>query len=193
MDLRWALTLAVLLSAGFAGCSGGDDKPGGQQPDLSGTHGTVVGLITDDESRPVDGASIALKAVKVSPIALRIFTNSEGRFRIDSVPAGKQTVIATKEGYLESTTTITVVPGAETSVRLVLKDEPIKVYSIVPMAAISGHYTCGMEVLVFSGECDYEVKNQTDQDPAGLTANNHTFQVPSNWGGILFEITWTIG
>lgn len=193
MGLRLALVVGVLVSASLAGCSGGSEAPQGQEEDLTATHGTVMGLVTDDEARPVSGVQVALKTVKVSPIALKILTNSEGRFRLEAVPAGKQTVIAVKEGYDEASTTITVVPGAETNVRLVLRDAPIKQYKVVPLASISGFYTCGIELVLSSGECEYEVKNQTGQDPAALSDNNATFDVPSGWGGLLFEVTWTIG
>src|SRR5688572_24604301 len=96
MDLRWALTLGILIATAFAGC-GGKEPTAGPAEDLSGTHGKVCGLITDDEARPVDGAEIALKTLKVSPIAIKIFTNSEGRFCIDNVPAGRQTVLANRD------------------------------------------------------------------------------------------------
>ena len=194
MDLRWALTVGILVATLFAGC-GGKEQPAGPAEDLSGTHGKVCGLITDDEARPVDGAEIALKTLKVSPIAIKIFTNSEGRFCIDNVPAGRQTVLANRDGYLEGSTTITVVPGAETTVRLVLRPVPVNVQQIVPLAPISGQYTCAVEHVTASGECEYELENQTKQDLDGgqLTRNNHTWNIPSGWSGLVIEVTWSNG
>lgn len=194
MDLRWVLALAILVPTAFAGC-GGKEAPAGPVEDMSGTHGKVCGLITDDEARPVDGAQVALKTLKVSPIALKIFTNVEGRFCIDAVPAGRQTVLANKDGFIESSTSITVVPGAETAVRLVLQPVPTNVVAIVPLTAMIGHYTCAAEAFTYTGECEYEAENQTKQDivPSDLTTNNHSWNVPSGWSGLSIEITWSEG
>jgi hypothetical protein len=193
MDLRWALALGILVATAFAGC-GGKAESAGPVEDLSGTHGKVCGLITDDEARPVDGAEVALKTLKVSPIALKIFTNSEGRFCIDNVPAGRQTVLSNKEGYLESSTSITVVPGAETTVRLVMKPIPIQTQQIVTLAPFKGRYTCAVEAVTQIGECEYEVENQTHQDlGSDLTINNHTWNVPPGWSGLAIEIVWRSG
>jgi hypothetical protein len=193
MDLRWVLTLGVLVATAFAGC-GGKEAPPGPVEDLSGTHGAVVGLITDDEARPVDGAEIALKTLKVSPIALKILTNSEGRFRLENVPAGRQTVLANKDGYLEASTAITVVPGAETTVRLVMRPVPTNTVGIVPLAEIQGLYTCALEAIQVNGECEYEVENQTKQEiGADITRNNHTWNIPPGWSGLAIEIVWQEG
>ncbi len=194
MDLRWALTLGILIATAFAGC-GGKDEPVGPVEDLSGTHGKVCGLITDDEARPVDGAQVALKTLKVSPIALKIFTNSEGRFCIDNVPAGRQTVLVNRDGYVEGSTSITVVPGAETTVRLVLRPVPTNLIQVVTLAPISGLYTCAVEHVTASGECEFELENQTKQDlvPKEVTNNNHSWNIPSDWYGLAIEVVWTNG
>lgn len=194
MDLRLALTVGILVATAFAGC-GGKDEPSGPIEDLSSTHGKVCGLITDDEARPVEGAQVELKTIKVSPIAIRIFTNSEGRFCLENVPGGRQTVLANKDGYIEGTTSITVIPGAETTVRMVLRPVPIKEEKIVPLAEIRGRYTCAVEAFTATGECEYEVENQTKQDLVGedITLNNHTWQIPPGWSGLAIEVVWTVG
>ena len=94
MDARGWVIVAAVLAVGFSGCSGkaAENNVADQSEEDAATKGTVVGLVTDDESQPLEGVSIALKTVKVSPIAIKILTNSGGRFQLEKVPAGKQTV-----------------------------------------------------------------------------------------------------
>lgn len=193
MRARAFLTTLVLVSASLAGCLGGSGG-GAAQPsqDLSDTHGTVVGLITDDEARPLEEVTVGLRTVKASPISIKIFTNSEGRFRLENVPAGKQTVVAEKTGFEDASTTITVLPGSETTVRLVMRISAIVEYSVVPLTEMKGFYTCAWENVLMSGECDYEVYNNTQQRPLPTT-NNISWDVPSGWGGLLFEVKWETG
>lgn len=195
MRARALLLTLVVLSASLAGCSGGGDSGGAAQvsDDLSATHGTVVGLITDDEARPIEEAAVAVRTVKASPITIKIFTNAEGRFRIDNVPAGRQTVVAEKNGYEEAASTVTIIPGAENTVRLVLRPSAITEYKVVPLAEIKGFYTCAWENILMTGECDYEVYNQTGQPRPLPSDNNESWAVPSGWGGLLFEVKWRTG
>ena len=191
---RALLLTLVVVSASLAGCAGGGSKASAEpSEDLSATHGSVVGFITDDEARPLEEVVVGLRTVKASPISIKIFTNSDGRFRIDKVPAGKQTVVAEKSGYDEASTTITVIPGAETPIRLVLRASAIVEPDIVQLQAIKGFYTCAWENIAATGECDYEVHNQTGQPNPLPSDNNETWAVPPNWGGLLFEITWKTG
>lgn len=193
MDVRFWATLAVMLLAGLAGCAGsGTGQTRSQEEDPSATHGNVVGLVTDDEALPLGEVSIRLKSVKVSPIAISILTNSDGRFRLERVPAGRQTVLAEKIGYNPVETTITVVPGTDTTVRIVLTPKPVEEYKVIPLEPLRGHYDCAAEWIANTGSCDYEVKNATGTYVLNVV-NNHTFEVPAGWGGLLFEVTWQAG
>src|SRR4051812_38045015 len=82
---------ALVLALALAGCSGGKAKEAPAAVTGDETHGVLIGLVTDDESQPVIEATIALKAVKAAPIQIKILSNSEGRFRLDNVPQGRQT------------------------------------------------------------------------------------------------------
>lgn len=193
MDVRFWAALAVMLLAGLAGCAGNDaGQAKNLEQDPSATHGNVLGLVTDDEALPLGEVSIRLKSVKVSPIALSVLTNTDGRFRLQNVPAGRQTVLAEKSGYNSMETTITVVPGSDTTVRIVLTPKPIEEYKVVPLAKLDGHYDCAAEWFANTGSCDYEVKNVTGSYVLDVK-NNHTFEVPTGWGGLLFEVTWQAG
>jgi hypothetical protein len=194
MGLAVSAVSALLLALALSGC--GSAKQAAEPAHATGdeTHGVLVGLITDDESQPLGEAAISLKAVKAAPIQIRILSNSEGRFRLENVPMGKQTIIANKPGYNEAASTVTILPGTETTIRMVLTIKPVDQYKIVSLSPISGRYDCAADYVVASGECDYEVYNHTGQKNVPFTDNNNaTFQVPSGWGGILFEIRWDTG
>lgn len=192
MNVGAGLAVLLALAVALAGCGG----KGAPNEDDSGpneeTHGTIEGVVVDDESIPIGDALIAIKTVKVSPLALRSRAGEDGSFRLENIPAGRQTVEASKEGYNEASTSVTVVPGDTTPVRLVLTAKPSNVYSKTSLSPIIGHYDCAMESITHSGECDYEVRNQTGQR-LFQTKNNASFEVPANWGGLLFELRWSMG
>lgn len=189
-----ARSLAImLLVVALAGCMGGGEPPStaGDGGDTF-SYGAIEGLVTNDEAIPINEAEIGVRAAKASPIQIRILTNSEGRFRLENIPEGRQTITASHPGYDDATTSVTVVPGETVVVRLVLGARPVLEYKIVSLEPMKGQYTCALEYFQSSGECDYEVYNATGQSLVD-DEHNHTFLVPSGWGGLLFEVDWQFG
>jgi hypothetical protein len=193
-QMRAASLAIVLLIVALSGCSGGGSKADmGPSEDLSATHGAIEGLVTDDEALPIREAEIGVKAAKASPIQIRVLTSSEGRFRIENVPAGRQSVTASRPGYDDVSATVTVVPGETATVRLVMAAKALMEYKVVSLEPFKGQYTCAVEYFQASGECDFEVKNVTGQDPISGEEHNHSFMIPGGWGGLLFEVDWQFG
>jgi hypothetical protein len=191
--MRTLVVAVALLFVALSGCSGGGSQSDAQaSEDLSATHGAIEGLVTNDEAMPLPEAEIGVKSAKASPIQIRVLTNAEGRFRIENIPGGRQTVSASLNGYDDVAATVTVVPGDTAVVRLVMVAKPILEYKIVSLEPIKGQYTCAVEYFQASGECDYEVYNATGQ-PVVEDDHNQSFMIPAGWGGLLFEVDWDFG
>lgn len=184
------LSLGLLVALALAGCAGRAGPASEATGPGDETQGAIEGFVVDDETLPVAGALISIKTVKVSPIALKSHADDEGGFRLENIPAGRQTVTASKEGFNDASTTVTVVAGETAKVRLVLTSKPALSYTKSTLNPIVGHYDCALESVAESGECDLELRNRTGQK-VFQTKNNASFQVPPDWGGLLFEVRWS--
>jgi len=74
---------------------------------FAGIFGTVRGIVHDSQHRPISGAHILLQAA-LSDWKREALTDDNGEFQIDSVPAGNYTIRISREGFRESTVTLTV-------------------------------------------------------------------------------------
>ena len=103
------LLAAVLVSAGFAisTADASDDR----------RHGSVAGIVTTGDGRPVPGATVVLHR-RGSDRVLRTHTNREGKFGFRHVPAGHYVIGAKKRGVGADRERIRVRPGHTTRVRL---------------------------------------------------------------------------
>lgn len=104
MGKRPALFLLIFLLASavfISGCSSGekDDK---------GISGTVAGIVTDSVTgNPIEGVTVSIGTFSA-------VTDSKGRYGMDSVPDGKKTLTATKDGYQNYSGTVDVFVGEVT-------------------------------------------------------------------------------
>ncbi|MBI2077416.1 MAG: carboxypeptidase regulatory-like domain-containing protein [Euryarchaeota archaeon] len=109
-----ALTLlpAILLS----GCTGAAPAAvaDASTPPAAGT-GTVAGVITDDESKPVTGATVAFLD---EPSTAE--SDFEGRFAITGVAPGSHSLVTQALGYEGFSKKIDVVSGETTTVNILL-------------------------------------------------------------------------
>ena len=69
--------------------------------------GTVRGIVHDSQHRPIEGAAITLQSTQ-SDWKRDATTDNEGRFEIDAVPAGDYTIHIAKDGFQDSSSTLTV-------------------------------------------------------------------------------------
>ena len=88
--------------------------------------GTVVGRVTDARS----GAGLAATAVDVRGSRLSATTDGEGRYRIASVPAGDQVVVARRLGYTSAQQSVRVAEGQDATADFMLQ------FAAVPLDAI---------------------------------------------------------
>ena len=113
------LVVAMLLS----GCTSGDAKgaPSTAGPAPSATvtadTGSVAGLITDDEQKPVGGATVALLEVAEGATE----SDTSGRFTINQVSPGSYSLVTQKLGFEEFSKKIVVTAGEVTEVVAIMK------------------------------------------------------------------------
>ena len=105
--MRLPLSLAAVLLAITAASA----APVPPTPGL----GTVVGTVVDDSGQPLISAT-----VRVQGTALGATTDVDGRFRIENVRTGTQTLVASYVGFVRVTRSVEVREGAPVSVALVL-------------------------------------------------------------------------
>jgi hypothetical protein len=81
--------------------------------------GSVRGIVHDPQHRPVQGASVTLKAAN-SDLSMTATTNENGEFMIQAVPIGEYTVTAAAPGFSQMQQTVEVQSGTEPVVHLAL-------------------------------------------------------------------------
>lgn len=89
--------------------------------------GAIIGRITDAQTR----APLPAVQVMVSGTDLGTQTDPDGRYRIDDVPAGTVTVVASRIGYTDESTAVTVTDGEAVTVNLQLRESALELEAIV--------------------------------------------------------------
>jgi hypothetical protein len=77
---------------------------------ISGT-GTVEGTVLDENGDPISGATVYIDGHP----SIETTTDSLGRYTLNDVPAGTQSVIVIKDGYKRDSETVTVAEGQSTT------------------------------------------------------------------------------
>jgi outer membrane cobalamin receptor len=77
-------------------------------PAFASIFGTVRGIVHDVQHRPISGAHLELQA-KQSDWKHETFSDDDGRFQFDAVPAGDYTLRISRDGFRESSAAFTVV------------------------------------------------------------------------------------
>ena len=92
--------------------------------------GTLTGQVLEAETQQ----PIASAQVFVSGTALNTLTNAEGRYTLNNVPAGEQTVRVTVIGYSQGDTTVTVTAGGTTTADFALSLSAIELGAVIVTA-----------------------------------------------------------
>ena len=110
--MRRLPTLALFLLALVASALSASAAP---VPVAPGT-GTVVGTVTDAET----GEALPVASVHIEELGLGTAADIDGRYRIENVPAGRWTLVASYTGFEEGRTTVEVGDGQTTTADLAL-------------------------------------------------------------------------
>ena len=105
----------MVVSILLAGCGGQQHTPAEEQP--TSTQGSVTGIVVDQTVRPVEGVLVTLGG------SLQTSTDSLGAFRFPAVDVGTYVVLASKEEFLATQGTVSVLAGKVHEMRLQLLAE----------------------------------------------------------------------
>lgn len=64
--------------------------------------GKIIGVFTDNNQKPIPGASVSLKRVKDSSTIKAAITNSEGRYQFNDLKEDSYFILATSVGYMQT-------------------------------------------------------------------------------------------
>ena len=90
--------------------------------------GSITGTIVTSEQQPLAGARV--EARSGARVVARANGSETGNFRLDRLPAGTYTVVASRIGYAPRTETVTVTSGASASLRFVLTSAPTQLTEV---------------------------------------------------------------
>jgi TonB-linked SusC/RagA family outer membrane protein len=94
--------------------------------------GTVTGRVVEGASQePLAGVTVSVSSGAADVVARQAVTNAEGRFTISGVPAGPQTVRATRIGYGTVTRQVTVTAGQTTTVDIPVSAQTLLLEEVV--------------------------------------------------------------
>ena len=125
-SLRYALARSILMATlGLLSASG----MRAQEQDPAPVRVTLRGIVLDE----VMGTPVAGAAVYLGDETYGALTDSRGAFRIEGVPAGPQTVVATQFGYWEIAADVDV-PEAGAIIEIDLKPRPILLDDVTAVA-----------------------------------------------------------
>ncbi len=90
--------------------------------------GSITGTIVTSEQQPLAGARV--EARSGARVVARANGSETGNFRLDRLPAGTYTVVASRIGYAPRTETVTVTAGASASLRFVMTSAPTQLTEV---------------------------------------------------------------
>lgn len=93
--------------------------------------GTITGRVTDSRS----GAPLTDATVLVAGTTLRVVTNGQGEYRIGNVPAGSQSVTASRIGYAGGSQRVTVAAGQTVTANFTLNTSAVNLNALVVQAS----------------------------------------------------------
>jgi hypothetical protein len=178
----------VVLSLAVVACGGGDDPSAPQDV------GTVKGVVyAADGVTPIPQATVTLAAdlttapngelpsvAVAQPGAPSTKTDVNGRFTLNNVPMGEQTILA-KRGIFEATFNVTVEEGKTVTA------PPVEIVSTGKLAYLPGSYDSIEDIV--EGELQNPMDQLAPADFANATKLAEYKMIFVNCGSSLYEIT----
>jgi len=103
-------------------------------PALRAQTGAIVGRVTDARSTQ----PLGLTTVEVEGTRLGATVGADGRYRIANVPAGRQSVVARRIGYVVVRQAVTVTAGADVAVNFTLEAAAVALDQVVVTGTAGG-------------------------------------------------------
>lgn len=193
--MRSLFAFAFITSLLLAGCAE-PTKPSAEICDMDCASsaapqtGALGGTVTDLEARPLGEIMVTLHGAG-SPASTS--TDGLGLFGFTGLAPGEYQVEFTHADYGTTTVTHQVQSAKTTDASIALDLLPNR----RPRAEtffLEGHYDCGIEAVILTGDCLVIWKNATGQeDPATTESNTFEFNITERWTNVFIEATWTAG
>ena len=125
-------TLLILLGSLLVGCSSGSTDDSGETDKTTDPKGSVAGVVTDGDTGAV--------VIDVGVIVLEkeVFSSTDGSYELTDLAIGEQTITASKVGYTDYTTNITITDKQTTSHGIVIN--PVKTSAGIPSEKIAAYW-----------------------------------------------------
>ncbi|HUQ45325.1 MAG TPA: TonB-dependent receptor [Gemmatimonadaceae bacterium] len=95
--------------------------------------GSIVGVVVTSDQQPLAGARV--EAFVRSRVVARANGTERGSFRLDLLPPGTYTVVASRIGYAPSSEIVAVSPGSSTTIRIVMASAPPRLSEVTTTAS----------------------------------------------------------
>lgn len=141
----------LIMAVVVAGCAGGgapsdDGTIVDRDPPEGG--GTVEGLVTDDQVRPLGGAIVA-----VLDVDAQTTTDDTGKFSLQGLQPGTVQVVAQKLGYETAARSVEVAEGEVAKVTFELAAIAVSEPYTEVLGPFAGYFDCRMGTLIITGPC----------------------------------------
>ena len=145
--------------------------------------GTLSGVITDSEQRPLPGATIQIQGS-----SLGVVTDNDGHFHFEDLAAGDYVLIVRFIGYRTARVDVTVASGSETIANLTLTEDPLGLDEVI----ISGTFNpatrleSSTAITIISPE---QINQRVPRGTGDLLRTVPGVQVSSNYGESGADVT----
>ncbi len=95
----------------------------------AGIYGTLTGKVTDENGKPLPGATVMLEGTSLGAV-----TRADGTYRIVKIPAGTYTVVARMIGRQEARKTVRISADAIEELNFVLREKALQTKEVVVTA-----------------------------------------------------------
>ncbi|MBI2076816.1 MAG: carboxypeptidase regulatory-like domain-containing protein [Euryarchaeota archaeon] len=190
MSLRPFLVAVALCTVGIAGCSGPAEvaaapPTSAPPPQANETTASVVGVVVDEEQRPIADVDVAEAKTRTSARS-----DAEGRFTLNGLQPGKIVLLFQRVGYEQLTRSVDTLAGEVAEVRVTLVAFAIPSEPYHESKPKTGHIVLGNALLTTIW---YQGVNQSVYNTLVCDPCRFTLYLEPNPADILSEAIWTSG
>jgi len=123
------IQIILLLGSLLVGCGSDSTDDTGKS---GGLKGSISGVVTDGDS----GTGVI--NVRVSVLQNEVFSSTDGLYELNDIAVGDQTITASKSGYIDNSTSITITDNQTTSHSIVIN--PVQTSAGIPSDKIAAYW-----------------------------------------------------
>ncbi|WP_282088829.1 TonB-dependent receptor domain-containing protein [Aquimarina algiphila] len=158
---------------------------------ISKAQNTIKGIVLDEQSKPVDAATISLIRSSNKEFITGVITNNKGEFNIEDIKDGTYQGIISSLGFTDYTTALITIQGEDVDlgrISLVIKTESLDEVTVVaekPIVQVMADKTVFnvQNTLSASGTSGYELLRKA---PGVIVDNNDNLIVEGKTGVLIY-------